>query len=217
VLKSDKLPRRRSNFLLSQALEWAGSTAGADADIISLSFGLDDSARPKLKPVLEQLNDRGKLVFAAASNSGGDGRRTYPAKELGVFAIHATKVGGLSPENLNPPRDGAPDNFGTLGWRIPSRWDRKDVYITGTSFATPIAAAIAANLLSFVRRAPASRQPLYFFGYTGMRRLLKRLSSEVDKHEYIRPWKDGMFNAEQSSIEEMQEMLRLMTLYDDKE
>lgn len=168
-------------------------------------------------PVIERLSDQGKLIFAAASNSGGDGRRAYPAKEVGVFAIHATKAGGSSPENLNPPRDGAPDNFGTLGCSIPSRWNRNDVYITGTSFATPVAAAIAANVLSFVRRAPPSRQPQYFFGYTGMRRLLTHLSSQVDKHDYIRPWKDGMFNIEQNSIQRMQWMLQLMSLYDDKE
>lgn len=198
-----------------QALEWAGGEA--DADIINLSFGLDDSARSMLLPRIQRLSDRRKLIFAAASNSGGDGRRAYPAWEFGVFAIHATRAGGSSPENLNPPQDAAPDYFGTLGCNIPSRWNRKDVLITGTSFAAPIAAAIAANILAFVRRAPPSDQPLYFFRYSGMKRILTHLSSRVDRHDYIRPWKDGMFNHEQNDIEHMQRMLELMSVYDDDE
>jgi subtilisin family serine protease len=119
-----------------------------------------------IKPVIERLHDKGKLIFAAASNSGGNGRRAYPAKETGVFAIHATEEDGTSPKDLNAPRDSSADNFATLGCDISSYWKGEDVFITGTSFAAPVAASIAANGLAFVRRAPEefqSRDPNYFF------------------------------------------------------
>ncbi len=186
-----------------------------DADIINLSFGLDEAAKTELQPVIERLVNKGKLIFAAASNSGGNGKRAYPAKEMGVFAIHATKEDGMSPDNLNPPRDETRDNFATLGCRVPSRWNGKDVFVSGTSFAVPVAAAIAANALEFVQRAPPafrSSNPRYFFGFGGMRHLLAQMSNRMGNYDYIRPWKDEMFDIEENSVEDMQRKLQRMSI-----
>ncbi|TIC92604.1 Halolysin [Colletotrichum higginsianum] len=221
VIKISNGPTLETTTLqqVADALEWAGSERGADADIINLSFGLGEAARHVMQPVISRLVGRRKLLFAAASNSGGNGRRAYPAKEMGVFAVHATDDEGHSQGDLNPPRDEARDNFSTLGRRIPSWWQGRDVYVTGTSFAAPVAAAVAANALEFVRRSslPHTDQQ-YFFGYSGMRRLFRHLSNRKGDYDYIRPWKDEMFDVEQNSPEAMEDKLRAMaTIHDDLE
>ncbi|GJC98249.1 pfs domain-containing protein [Colletotrichum higginsianum] len=221
VIKISDGPTLKTTTLqqVADALEWAGSEQGADADIINLSFGLGEAASHVMQPVISRLVGRRKLIFAAASNSGGNGRRAYPAKEMGVFAVHATDDEGHSQGDLNPPRDEARDNFSTLGRRIPSWWQGRDVYVTGTSFAAPVAAAVAANALEFVRRSslPHTDQQ-YFFGYSGMRRLFRHLSNRKGDYDYIRPWKDGMFDVEQNSPEVMEDKLRAMaTMHNDQE
>ena len=40
-------------------------------------------------------------------------------------------------------------NLTTLGAAVESEWKSKKVYKSGTSFATPVAAAFAANILEF--------------------------------------------------------------------
>lgn len=189
-------------------MKWAGE----HADIINLSIGLDEAAKGEMREVINDIVvKQGKLIFAAASNSGGNGVRAYPANERGVFAIHATKWNGTSPEeDMNPPAQGGKmDNFATLGCGILSRWKGDDVRISGTSFATPIAAAIAANALEFTRLTPITLQssPGYFSSYRGMRHLFHMMSSKVGNYDYIRPWAEGMFR-ERCSILDMQQKLQ---------
>lgn len=165
--------------------------------------------------MIEKVVASGKLIFAAASNSGPQGRRAYPAKELGVFAVHATRDDGTSADHINPPRNETTDNFATLGYRIPSRWRGEDVLISGTSFATPMAVAIAANVLEFVRRAPQEYQrgnPRYFFSYGGMRKLLSQMASRRGDYDWVRPWKEGMFD-KCLGKDEMQRKLQEMSVY----
>ncbi|KAK2772561.1 pfs domain-containing protein [Colletotrichum kahawae] len=204
------------------ALEWAAAADGADADIINLSFGLDEAAKEMMSPVIQRLVRNGKLIFAAASNSGGNGRRAYPAKDTGVFAIHATNFEGTSPAGLNPPCVSADfgDNFATLGFQVPSYWNGTDVCITGTSFGTPVAAAIAANILDFVRRAPPefqSSNPKYFFNFGGMRRVFLRLSSRMGNYDYIRPWNEGMFDSELTTEQMYRRLQQMSVIHDDRE
>ncbi|RKK98519.1 hypothetical protein BFJ68_g13594 [Fusarium oxysporum] len=193
----------------THALEYAGTVA----DIITMSFGLGDAAMPTLRPVIKKLKTAQKLIFAAASNSGGNGKRAYPANEAGVFAIHATKGDGSTPENLNPPRLHGPDNFATLGWKIPSSWNGDDVFISGTSFATPVAAAMAANLMEIICRTPTEsngRGSRRVGGYGDMRRLLLKMQHEVGNYQYLRPWAQGMFDGNKDFSEMRDELQSLL-------
>jgi len=107
------------------------------------------------------------------------------------------------------------DNFATLGCRIPSCWDGRDVFITGTSFATPVAVAIAANILELVQQAQDKSQgnPRYFFVYKGMRRLLSGMSSRKGDYDYVRPWKDDMFDDDTHDAKDMLKKLQEMSIY----
>lgn len=93
------------------------------------------------KPI-ERAFRADKLLFAAASNKGGNSGRSRPAKNLGVICVHTCDgKGNKGDMNPNPERKGF--NFSTLGVAVESRWDGWFIYKSGTSFAIPIAAKIA--------------------------------------------------------------------------
>lgn len=195
-----------------QALEYAGK----HADLINLSFGLGPADSHVIRPYIKRVVENNKLVFAAASNTGALGKRAFPASQEGVFAIHALRADGSSPGSINPPPESRKDNFATLGFGIPSWSKGSHILIKGTSHATPIAAAIAANILEFVQRADQGYQLdiNHFRTYDGMRRLLSLLtvSSGSSSYTYIQPWKDGMFDSE-TDIRLMWKKLRNLQVF----
>lgn len=73
---------------------------------------------------------------------------------------------------------------------------REKVWISGTSYATPIAAGIAANVLEFARHhaemTPGEREWLY--SWWGMSLIFQAMSVYRNGYDYIRPWK--MFDTE---------------------
>jgi hypothetical protein len=191
-----------------QALEWAGE----HADIINLSFGLGTVSRPKVRNMIETLVLGGKLIFAAASNSGGNGDRACPACEFGVFAIHATDENGDGVRRMNPPRCPEPnDNFSTLGSKIDSFWNGHDVHISGTSFATPIAAAMAANALEYARCKLTKEHdnPGFFRRFIGMRALFKAMADSIGDYDYVKPWKHGMWDDSTDMCKKLRELSTL--------
>lgn len=132
-------------------------------------------------------------IFAATSNGGGNQTRTYPSSRRdGVIGIHASdglgNDGGISPTPLKDR-----DNFSTLGIDIPSRWKQNAVNISGTSYATPIAAALAANMLELARcRCDLTEhQQRMLRKYNGVRQILKILVGKGVKprggYDYIVP------------------------------
>lgn len=156
-----------------------------------MCFGIRCADIPAIRVVIDDLVGKDKLIFAAASNDGGNGTRTYPALNEGVFAIHATNGRG-EPSGMNPPKEFG-DNFSTLGVAIDSQWKKKELSISGTSFATPVAAAMAANALEFTRRVltEPDDKPDFFHSYQGMGTLFRCLKDEVHGYDYIKPWQVG--------------------------
>lgn len=176
-------------------MRWAAGNGKdeGNADIITMCFGLGSTSIPDIHTEIKTLVGKGKLIFAAASNGGGNESRAFPANNPGVFAIHAaTGIGAKW--NRNPPLEHG-DNFSTLGVAIDSKWKGEDVSISGTSFATPVAAAIAANALEFTRRSLIydDDKPDFFQTFVGMRILFDCLKVEVDGYDYIRPWQKGLW------------------------
>jgi len=74
------------------AIDWARDSG---CDIINMSFGINTSAIPEvsLRRVKDTVNHAavaGKIMFAAASNCGGNGGRAYPARDPNVICIYAS-------------------------------------------------------------------------------------------------------------------------------
>lgn len=164
-----------------------------------MSFGLTSSST--LSESFEKLNDSIRaadntrtLLFAAASNSGGNAPRTYPASNSRVICIHAVDGRGNNSGGMNPPVDQWPDNFSTLGLGVKCTWNGQFIYKSGTSFAIPVAARIAANVLDYVsysvrlgRISPQKARSLR--EGEGMKKLFTLLMSiPRDGFHFVAPW-----------------------------
>ncbi|KAL2863360.1 peptidase S8/S53 domain-containing protein [Aspergillus lucknowensis] len=126
-------------------------------DIISMSFGIREYHELMSTAISNALNKR-TLLFAAASNDGANLGRAFPAQYPSVFCIHSTDGNG-NPSNFNPTASETDVNFSLLGEHVSSYWPaginghHQTVNVmSGTSVATPIAAGLAASILSFVRQ-----------------------------------------------------------------
>jgi len=114
----------------------------------------------ELEKALKTAYSKDVLLFAAASNNGGQLGRSFPAREPTVISVHSTDANGnRSKFSPTPHRDGT--NLATIGEAVESAWpvqlcdeDSNPECVrtkSGTSFATPILVGIAAFLLMYAR------------------------------------------------------------------
>ena len=139
-----------------------------------MSFGIREVNEPIKFAIINALHSQ-TLIFAAASNDGANLGRAFPAKYPSVFCIHATDGNG-NPSAFNPTADDKDVNFSLLGEQVESHWpagkgghDQSVNVMSGTSVATPIAAGLAASLLSFVRQ----QEPCLAVGVESLSQWLK--------------------------------------------
>jgi len=133
------------------------------------------------------------LFFAGAANEGLNEREMYPARDEHVFPIRVTNhLGKWS--GSNPEVEMAQGwSFMTLGQDLPSISRHESV--TGSSYATPIAAGFAAMILAEVRRllyASTSDRDVELIRRIsrkdGMRKVLKNLSvGTIFQCSYLNP------------------------------
>ncbi|KAK5057883.1 hypothetical protein LTR84_011884 [Exophiala bonariae] len=167
-----------------------------EVDIISMSFGFP-SVIFKMDQALKLAAMNDVLLFAAASNDGAneDITRAWPARDDSkVFCIHATDALGNSWKG-NPPKQSATHNFATLGENVLTTGKQHTmVGKTGTSMATPIAAATAALLIDFSRLPKMKGKKFDHIDsvatFQGMKRLLLATSPKTEdgNFRYIKPW-----------------------------
>lgn len=128
--------------------------------MISLSFGFSKvGAKDAVQKEIESCLNNNLVVFASASNDGGNRPRTYPGKYNRVICIHsATGTGDHSSFSPTPETDSGQHNFSAVGECVKSYWPMKEAgtgthkYMSGTSFATPIAVSIAVFMLGYIDR-----------------------------------------------------------------
>lgn len=142
-----------------------------NVDIISMSFGFPTckiDGYEELEHAIKHAYYRDVLLFAAASNSGGQLGRAYPAREANVICVHSTDAHG-NRSSFSPTAMPQDVNLATVGEGVISAWpmhlcgsdDRGEaeegedgmytMVKSGTSYATPIMAGIAAFLLLYAR------------------------------------------------------------------
>ncbi|CAI7622907.1 unnamed protein product [Penicillium pancosmium] len=190
---------------IAKAIEWA---IEKKVNIISMSFGLDNQDIDIDKAIHAAMRANISM-FAAASNSGGNKPRAYPSRRInGVLCIHASdgagNDGGISPTPLKKR-----DNFSTLGISISSKWKRKPIYVSGTSFATPIAAALVANVLEFARHKCDlnEHQQEVLYHIDGVRQILTLMVEQGTEtrggYDYIMPFHLWTKNRSDSKVAEI--------------
>ncbi|KAF2637929.1 subtilisin-like protein [Massarina eburnea CBS 473.64] len=179
-----------------------------NVDIISMSFGLrspskeQDNARQQkqdnaryhkicdsIYKAIKAAEAKDKIIFAAASNGGKNDRPSFPASSSKTICIHAAN--GKGEDGGINPRARSGENFMTLGIDIKSTNVQGDhVYLSGTSFATPIAAGIAANMLHIARNHTIIREiPRRDIGTAeGMRKMFTLMSYAKGNLSYVAPW-----------------------------
>ncbi|KAK0659788.1 hypothetical protein QBC41DRAFT_44083 [Cercophora samala] len=134
------------NTAVVKAIEWAMDQG---VDIMVLSFGsayVDKTVSDAIDRATS-ARPHPTLVFAAASNSGLNSRPTFPATHGKVIGVYSLDGYGNDNGGLNPSRQSGNIYFGTLGVGIEMLWNDKKEARSGSSYAAPIAAGIAANCL----------------------------------------------------------------------
>lgn len=171
-----------------QAINHATDNWGVD--IISLSFGwpsTDFEGYDELEDAIDKAYSKKILMFAAASNSGGRLGRAYPASSSQVICVHSTDTLG-TPSGFSPTAEPDNLNFATVGESIESAWPMllcsdsvsPQKYVksrSGTSYATPIMAGIAAFLLQYARLHLPERAASSLKRREKMEALLKRCAN----------------------------------------
>ena len=173
-------------------------------DIISMSFGFPKGIESIQNEINKALNDN-IIIFAAASNDGGNSGRAYPAWQDRIICIHSTDGYG-NKASYNPTAEND-DNFSIVGQYIKSAWPDQNQpnatrRMSGTSFATPVAAGLAALILDWVSQAmPNMKTFIRLKSYDGMRRVLRLMTQERDpKYSYLSPF--GFFGQKPAKIQE---------------
>ncbi|KAK4144818.1 uncharacterized protein C8A04DRAFT_11220 [Dichotomopilus funicola] len=172
-------PRRIAEVIDHAVVEW-------QVDVISISFGFRDETRQgcdELRAAVIRAQAAGVLLFAAASNIGAYGIPAFPARQSGVFCIYAGDGKGNSSRTCPTVRNNDV-NFLTLGEGVNSAWPQykphgSSHYVrtkrkSGTSFATPIAAGVAATFLLYARQNLTAQEAKRFKEYDKMKDLLAR-------------------------------------------
>jgi hypothetical protein len=173
------------NIPMSKVLRAVELALQNGVDILSISLGTTDSWEP-LQALITEAVSKNILVFAAAGNSGDRGYE-YPAACKGAISV-ASMNSSRQPSQFNTRNDAtvvfAPGeelslplgNSGELG------------EFSGTSFATPFAAGIAALALSKLRNESQNSKIVPFISRKDMILLLRdtnHLGLNCDTHTYV--------------------------------
>ncbi|KAM3479704.1 hypothetical protein MY5147_001617 [Beauveria neobassiana] len=176
-----------------KAINWAVQVW--DADIINLSLAMRVESRDIDEALSHALLPGSKIIFAAAHNNAGHHEGpSWPGRKLGIIAIHCTDGDG-QPLSTNASV-GREDYFATLGLDIPIKEQfattkSQYVYASGVSYATPVAAGIAANMLEILRHEASHRVndvKKWFYNGLYMKVLFKAISQRDHRCCFVQPW-----------------------------
>lgn len=187
---------------VAEAIRYAVDVWGVD--IISMSFGFTIDVQEVFDAVIYAYS-KNVLMIAAASNDGNSKLVpiSYPARLLGlVICMNSTNAAGF-PSRGNPPAALYRDNFSILGERVKSTWskdaNRDGVTVesdelwkraSGTSVATPVAAAVVSQIIYWKRVHWTDIQwHSKLESYGGIRQMLASMVTQKtsDGYQYILP------------------------------
>ncbi|OCK74584.1 subtilisin-like protein [Lepidopterella palustris CBS 459.81] len=206
--------------MIAKAIDFA--VKSWQVDIISMSFGFptcDVDGYDELERAIENAHSKHVLMFAAASNSGANLNRAYPARDQHVICIHSTDANG-NRSSFSPTAITDDTNIATVGQAVESAWpvhlcDEKTnptfvKYKSGTSYATPIAAGIAAFLLQYAKLHLREDQLEKLKRQSGMKAVLRKIAQKSqesklrDDYYYVALslYSDNLFGKTEGFIKE---------------
>lgn len=120
-----------------------------------MSFGFDEYD-PEIKDALGRAETKQAVVFAAIANDGNHKKAAWPGRDPQyAIGIHSINDWGTVPSPFNSPEVPSP-RLMVVGENLASHWPTaKGGGLrtgSGTSFATPVAVALAALILAFVNQ-----------------------------------------------------------------
>lgn len=176
-------------------------------DIINMSFGWDYNDHPGVSKAIAAAKAQGVLMFASTSNYGLTTTNDilYPALADEVISIDAADGTG-EPAAFNPSSVLVPgkERFCAPGAGLSTPISEE--LVSGTSFASPIAAGVAALVLEFARQTPLADSPSVsacLHQRHGMVLILRAMSKRkgVDNFQFLCPWEiladpDGIYGGD---------------------
>lgn len=196
----------------TKGLKYARTTWGVH--IISLSFGFDSvQSSDSMGDEIRQCLHDGIMVFASASNDGGEGSRTYPAKYPEVICAHTATWRGNKSE-LNPGRE-EDRNFSFVGEHVRPIWpakapkdETKIDYKSGTSYATPVAVSVAAFMIGYIRKKmPDFAWVIKPWSPRGMLAIFRMMAVNIDGYDWVSPTRYLKYTKEAKIIGDLQQHL----------
>lgn len=173
-----------------------------------MSFGSTASDNSVVEEAIEHARSQRVLMFASASNGAGNSPVSYPARSGHGIPVFAMDGGGNFYLRTPTAERALGYNFATLGVEVESWWPESlcgdspnpRKRSSGTSIATPIVAASAANVLSFFLQysdvaalSEAERNTAWDRLRTpeGMKGVLREMTDRnprVPGYDYLQPW-----------------------------
>lgn len=162
--------------------------------MICLAFGFDGRRNPDdIGTEIRQCLHEDIMIFASASNDGGEGSRTYPAKYPQVISAYSTNCQG-NKSAFNPsPEKGR--NFSFVGEHVRPIWPLKTPkgstkmeYKSGTSYATAVAVSIAAFMIDYIRKNwPDQNWGVNPESSNGIQKIFAMMAKERDGYDWVSP------------------------------
>ncbi|KPM38858.1 hypothetical protein AK830_g7710 [Neonectria ditissima] len=212
--------------VIAEAIKFAVDDWGVD--IISMSFGYPTNqidGYSDLEQAILYAHSKNVLLFAAASNSGANLDRAYPARDPHVICVHSTDSNG-NRSNFSPTAIAHDLNIATVGEAVQSAWPVNlcDTRVnpdcvqlkSGTSYATPIAVGIAGFLLQYARLHLEDQADM-LKRQSRMEQMLQKIAQKTqqsisrDDYDYIAisKFSDNLFGKDKSFIDAtMSELLK---------
>jgi len=165
-----------------------------EVDIIVINLSLDCFRRKRSESLLRYAVEKNIIVFAAVPPYDFQQHR----QNRGLFgeAIEIYSADGYGrPSAFNPPAKEFSENFTVLGEGIYiHKFSKEDQSVSGSSYATIIAAGIAATVLHFASEGRESSEDTNVerkvHTQRGMRLVFRYMNSSRDgKYANITPWK----------------------------
>ncbi|ETS84479.1 hypothetical protein PFICI_02504 [Pestalotiopsis fici W106-1] len=198
---------------IAKALKVARTQWGVH--MINMSFGFDSVRSPDIiGDEVRQCIHEGIMVFASASNDGGEGLRTYPAKYPGVVCAHSATWRGSKAER-NPGLEKDLRNFSFVGEHVRPVWsakmskdDDRMKYASGTSYASPVAVSVAAFMIGYIQKEmPEYPWVIKPWSPEGIMAIFDMMASRVDGYDWVSPTRYLKYTKKAKIVGDLQQYL----------